>query len=324
VTVQINQESANIPSITLTDQGSDIAAPSAGYVQFYTKSGAPYFRTSTGILVPIVNPMTTAADLIVGGTAGAPARLAKGSDGQVLTVDPATHLLVWATPATGAVATDPIWDAAGDLAVGSGADTAVRLAKGTNSQVLTVDPADTTVKWMTPADGGGDYTLLAQIELASDAASIDFQNISQAYRHLVLDLLLRTVVTQYTSIVNLRLNNDSGSNYDWIYADLRGDAYDPHSSFADTSARIGTCPGTYTPADYASTFRLTIPFYTLGVFFKTCHCQAAYFANNGANASGAQAANATWKAKTAVSRITIYNYQGDLLAGCAASLYGVG
>ncbi|MFN2466130.1 MAG: hypothetical protein ABR598_07690 [Candidatus Dormibacteria bacterium] len=49
----------------------------------------------------MANPMTTAADLIVGGAAGAPARLAKGADGQVLTVDPTTHLLVWATPAAG-------------------------------------------------------------------------------------------------------------------------------------------------------------------------------------------------------------------------------
>lgn len=38
----------------------------------------------------------------------------------------------------GSVATDAIWDAAGDLAVGSGSNTAVRLAKGNNGDVLTV------------------------------------------------------------------------------------------------------------------------------------------------------------------------------------------
>lgn len=51
--------------------------------------------------VGLTNPMTTAADLIVGGASGVPARLAKGSDGQVLTVDPTTHLLVWAAAAGG-------------------------------------------------------------------------------------------------------------------------------------------------------------------------------------------------------------------------------
>lgn len=60
--------------------------------------------------------------------------------------DSADHLLKWknsagtvttiatGTPAT--VATDPIWDAAGDLAVGTGADTAARLAKGNPGATL--------------------------------------------------------------------------------------------------------------------------------------------------------------------------------------------
>ena len=38
----------------------------------------------------------------------------------------------------GAVATDAIWDAAGDLAVGTGANTAAKLTKGNNGDVLTI------------------------------------------------------------------------------------------------------------------------------------------------------------------------------------------
>lgn len=85
-----------------------------------------------------LSPMTTQDDLIIGGASGAGTRLGKGSDGQVLTVDPSTHHLVWATPSAGSgdVATDTIWDAAGDLAVGSGANTAGRLAKGNAGAVL--------------------------------------------------------------------------------------------------------------------------------------------------------------------------------------------
>lgn len=45
----------------------------------------------------------------------------------------------------GSVATDAIWDAAGDLAVGSGSNTAVRLAKGNDGDVLTVSGG--TVQW---------------------------------------------------------------------------------------------------------------------------------------------------------------------------------
>ena len=48
----------------------------------------------------------------------------------------------------GAVATDAIWDAKGDLAGGTGANTAARLAVGSNGQVLTADSGETTgMKW---------------------------------------------------------------------------------------------------------------------------------------------------------------------------------
>jgi hypothetical protein len=51
---------------------------------------------------------------------------------------------------SGAVATDVIWDAKGDLAVGTGANTAAKLTVGTNGQVLTADSAEATgAKWAT-------------------------------------------------------------------------------------------------------------------------------------------------------------------------------
>lgn len=46
------------------------------------------------------NPMTAAADLVVGGVSGAPARLAKGTDGQVLKI--VSGAVAWGSDATGA------------------------------------------------------------------------------------------------------------------------------------------------------------------------------------------------------------------------------
>lgn len=77
-----------------------------------------------------------------------------GTTGQVLAKASNTDLdFTWATDASGIPAT--IFDAKGDLIAASAADTAARLAVGTNGQVLTADStAATGIKWATPAGGG--------------------------------------------------------------------------------------------------------------------------------------------------------------------------
>lgn len=84
-------------------------------------------------------------------------RLAAGTSGQFLQTQGTGANPQWATASgSGAVGSDSIWDAKGDLAVGTGADTASRLPVGTNGQVLTADSAETTgLKWTT-VSGTGD------------------------------------------------------------------------------------------------------------------------------------------------------------------------
>lgn len=59
-----------------------------------------------------------------------------------------------ASGGSGAVATDTIWDAKGDLAAGTGADTASKLTVGSNDQVLLADSSQTTGLRWGGIDGG--------------------------------------------------------------------------------------------------------------------------------------------------------------------------
>lgn len=76
-----------------------------------------------------------------------------GTTGQVLSKASNTDMdFSWVTDATGIPAT--IFDAKGDIIAATAADTASRLAVGTNGQVLTADStAATGLKWATPASG---------------------------------------------------------------------------------------------------------------------------------------------------------------------------
>lgn len=82
------------------------------------------------------------------------ADLKGGTTGQVLSKASATDMdFTWVTDATGIPAT--IFDAKGDIIAATAADTASRLAVGTNGQVLTADStAATGLKWATAGGGG--------------------------------------------------------------------------------------------------------------------------------------------------------------------------
>lgn len=93
----------------------------------------------------LVNPMTTAEDIIVGGSGGAPARLAKGTDGQILKM--VAGVIAWAAETAGFA--NPM-TTPGDMIVGGTSGAAGRLAKGTDGQALKMVAG--AVAWAADAD----------------------------------------------------------------------------------------------------------------------------------------------------------------------------
>ncbi|MCC7369651.1 MAG: hypothetical protein IT306_14575, partial [Chloroflexi bacterium] len=82
----------------------ELYVDSAGTLFYCTTAGTPgtwqQVALGSGGGGGMTNPMTTQNDLIIGGTSGAPARLAKGSNGQILTVNGSGNV-AWATPSGG-------------------------------------------------------------------------------------------------------------------------------------------------------------------------------------------------------------------------------
>jgi hypothetical protein len=99
---------------------------------------------------------------------------------------------------------------AGDLDYYTAATTKARIAKGTAGQVFTMNSGATAPEWQTLNAGG--LTLLATAT-PSGASSLSFASISGSYTHLTL--VWDGVFQSATGYWNVRLNNDSGTNYLW-------------------------------------------------------------------------------------------------------------
>jgi len=132
-----------------------------------------------------------------------------GTTGQVLAKASNTDLdFTWASDATGIPAT--IFDAKGDIIAATAADTASRLAVGSNGQVLTADStASTGLKWASPAMGSYTYTRIGST--SGTATSLTY-TITTGYKQLYIAFNVTDPGSMY-----LRLNSLSGSNYQNSY-----------------------------------------------------------------------------------------------------------
>jgi hypothetical protein len=127
-----------------------------------------------------------------------------GTTGQVLAKASATDLdFSW-------VAVDPltILDAKGDLISATAPDTPARLAVGANGTVLTADSAESTgIKWATPTSGG--LTLISTTTLSTGTTTISATLTS--YKNVFM--LVKMAYASATTILRMRINGDTGGNY---------------------------------------------------------------------------------------------------------------
>jgi hypothetical protein len=200
-------------------------------------------------------------DLAGGTGADTAARLPIGTDTQVLTADSAEATgMKWAAPTggTGDVATDVIWDAKGDLAGGTGSDTAVRLAVGTNDQVLTADSAEATgMKWATPASATIPIEIQAAASdqttsLTTGTAKLTFRT-PEAFTLTGLRASVNTAPTGSVITVDVNQNGASLMNTTKLTIDA-----------GETSSTTAATPPVITTTVIADDAEITIDIDTIG------------------------------------------------------------
>jgi hypothetical protein len=147
-------------------------------------------------------------DLISATANDTPARLALGTNGQVLKVNTATATgLEWAADSTGM--TNPM-TTTGDTIYSSSGSTPARLGIGSTGQVLTVTAG--LPAWATPTAAAQDFTLISSSGLSTGTTTISGISGKNALM-IYVDQASSTSAGAFL----LRFNSDTGSNYTLFY-----------------------------------------------------------------------------------------------------------
>ena len=157
---------------------------------------------------------------------------------------------------------------------------------------------------------------------AGGAANVDLTAIPATYENLEVMIIARddAAITNHTLLV--RLNNDSGANYNWQrMGSFDGNNGNNAEGVGQTSATVGEVTGSTAPAGAATTTRLMLPGYARTVFNKTILSLSG--GRYGAASSLIYQFVSEWASTAAVNRITITPLSGSFIEGTVVTLYGI-
>lgn len=162
--------------------------------------------------------------------------------------------------------------------------------------------------------------------LTIDAASIDVTSIAATSSALRIVASLRSDRAATLDLVKLRLNNDTGNNYQDAFAVISNGSVSGNSDDAANGAAVGEVPAATAPANTFGPVEIVIPDYANGARHK-----GFTFASfgPGADAIGANMVaflgGGRWKNVAAANRVTLLPYFGTVWkAGSSVAIYSMG
>lgn len=204
----------------------------------------------------------------------------------------------------------------------------VRVAVGTNGYVLTADSAEATgVKWAALSSG---LTKIEAKTFDGSSSSVTFSSIPSGYATLILEYSLQGDGTSGTwGDVRIRMNGDTGSNYDVIGVKFSGNlGVQGIWSQGQTSATVGNylrAPGGIGVWAFGEG-SLKIPNYTMsGVGGHAFSFSSSIIHATGASADNrAMSGGGTWRGMDAITSLTLILGNGEnITANSMAVLYGL-
>ncbi len=215
---------------------------------------------------------------------------------------------------------------AGDLILGDTSGVPIRLPKGSDSFILTMSPSTHLPVWAADVGSTPGMVRLDGTVLAADAGTIDFSAIAGTYTSLRVDISGRTDESAAVSAIGIRMNNDSGSNYDHNRGIVDSTGVSTGIARAAALALCGALPGASATANFIGQTTVEIVNYAGTIFYKSFVARDVFWVNSAADTGNDDGVRGgQWRNTAAITRLSFITNTGGqkFKAGTTAALYGL-
>jgi hypothetical protein len=166
-------------------------------------------------------------------------------------------------------------------------------------------------------------TLISSQILSGAVATVTFSSIPGTFNHLKLVVKCRASDAAGNVSVFMRMNGDSGANYDWQQLSGANATPSATANAAQTGMFVGYCTATTAAASTAGILEINIPCYTDTLFFKNASSFAGLIASSTGNTVTTIFEN-QYRSTSAVTSVTFYTSSGsNFITGSLFYLYGI-
>jgi hypothetical protein len=167
------------------------------------------------------------------------------------------------------------------------------------------------------------WTPIEDRTLTVAAGTITFSSIPQDFEHLALLISGRSDAAVTGTNVSLRVNGDSGANYDSQQLVAGGTVVTATEQLAAAQAVIGQLTGASSPASNVGQIQSILQNYT-GAFRKTFRSDCANKQTDATLGTIVEIAAGAWRSGGAITSLSAIIASGNFIIGSRATLYGLG